>query len=73
MNDLRNSHIPDGWHIADTSPSGINVLMPDECRPISLPHNRMLTQASFSAAFWIVGWGLMIAGAFTYLLWRAIN
>lgn len=63
---------PDGWYVADTSPSGINRLLPDECRPISLPHNRTLTQANFSAAFWVAAWALLIAGAFTYLLVLAL-
>lgn len=65
--------IPNGWHVADTSPSGLNRLLPDDCRPISLPYNRTRTQATFSAAFWMVTWGLLIVSAVAYLAWRAIT
>lgn len=60
--------IPDGWHVADTSPSGLNRLLPDDCRPISLPHNRTRTQATFSARFWMSVAGLTIVGCVVTLV-----
>lgn len=55
------NRVPNGWHIADTCPSGVNVLMPDECRPISLPHVRTYTAAKFSAGFWMFAGILTLA------------
>lgn len=54
---------PDGWKIADTTPSGIHRMLPDDYTPpVSLPHNRTLTQASFSAKFWFAAGLLIFAG-----------
>lgn len=61
------NRIPNGWHVADTSPSGINRLLPDDCRPISLPYNRTRTQATFSARFWIAVWFVFMAAVGSYV------
>lgn len=70
MDDVKS--IPTGWHIEDTSPSGINRLLPDECRPISLPYTRTFTQASFSAGFWVMAGAMGLLGAVAWLVWRAL-
>lgn len=62
------NRIPNGWHVADTSPSGINRLLPDECRPISLPHVRTYTAAKFSAGFWMCAALAMVAGCVAALV-----
>lgn len=61
------SPIPNGWRVADTSPSGLNRLLPDDCRPISLQHTRTYSAAKFSAGFWLTAWFVFMAGLGSYV------
>lgn len=60
--------VPDGWYVADTSPSGVNRLLPADYQPVSLPHTRNYTAAKFSAGFWMCAGLVMAIGAVAMLV-----
>ena len=51
--------IPEGWKIADTTPSGVHRLLPEDYRPVSLPHNRR-PQNMYVVKVWVIA-GFILA------------
>ena len=58
--------IPEGWKIADTTPSGVHRLLPEDYRPVSLPHNRHHSAApQYVVKIWVIA-GFIFAGILVF-------